>query len=66
MVEFIRDILKFHVAILFLIDWEASVWILFHELATSVPRAVLVAMVLGGITDSTGGVPGVISVVVHV
>ena len=66
LVEFVRDILKFHVTILFLIDWEASVWILFHALATSVPRAVLVAMVLGGITDSIGGVPGVISIVVHV
>ena len=65
LVEFVRDILKFHVTILFLIDWEASVWILFHALATSVPRAVLVAVVLGRVTDSIGGVPGVISIVVH-
>ena len=65
LVELVRDILKFHVAVLFLIDWEASVWELFHALATSVPRTVLFSVVLGGITDSISVVPGVISIVVH-
>ena len=65
LVELVRDILKFHVAVLFLIDWEASVWELFHTLATSIPRTVLLSVVLGGITDSISVVPGVISIVVH-
>ena len=47
LVEFVRDILEFHVTILLLIDWKARVWVLFHALATRVPRAVLVAVVLG-------------------
>ena len=65
LVHLIRDILKFGFSIFFLINWEAGFSKLFHALASGVSGAVLVRVVLWGVTDAISSVPVVVCVVVH-
>ena len=65
LVQLIRDILKFGLSIFFLINWEAGFSKLFHALASGVSGAVLVRVVLWGVTDAISSVPVVVCVVVH-